>query len=78
MCFCSANLSETYFTNRQDRCVQIDECAHLADFYAALVDAIAQCSFRLKRSGELSLDKRCEEHPFKGANAFDAVVMWCF
>lgn len=43
-----ANLSEDYFTNRQDRYVQLTRCGALADFYDQFVRVVAAYSFRVK------------------------------
>jgi CDP-diacylglycerol--glycerol-3-phosphate 3-phosphatidyltransferase len=42
-----ANLSQDYFTNRQDRYVQMSRCGGLAQFYASFVDIIASYSFQV-------------------------------
>jgi CDP-diacylglycerol--glycerol-3-phosphate 3-phosphatidyltransferase len=42
-----ANLSEDYFTNRQDRYVQLTRCGALADFYDQFVHVVAAYSFRV-------------------------------
>ncbi|TNN68453.1 CDP-diacylglycerol--glycerol-3-phosphate 3-phosphatidyltransferase, mitochondrial [Liparis tanakae] len=37
-----ANLSDSYFTNRQDRYVLLEDCSEVADFFSDLVDAICE------------------------------------
>uniref|UniRef100_A0A1I7RRT6 CDP-diacylglycerol--glycerol-3-phosphate 3-phosphatidyltransferase n=1 Tax=Bursaphelenchus xylophilus TaxID=6326 RepID=A0A1I7RRT6_BURXY len=59
-----ANLSETYFTNRQDRYVVIENSPKLVDFFVALFDAVSSCSFQLSAEGKL--EPKCNCHPFKG------------
>ena len=49
-----ANLSQDYFTNRQDRYVLIENCKELADYYEDLLDKISQFSFEMKANGEFS------------------------
>ncbi|XP_014248219.1 CDP-diacylglycerol--glycerol-3-phosphate 3-phosphatidyltransferase, mitochondrial [Cimex lectularius] len=44
-----ANLSEDYFTNRQDRYIMIKDCKPLADFYWGLVKRISSVSFALDK-----------------------------
>lgn len=39
-----ANMSDSYFENRQDRYVLIHGCKDLADFWAGIVDGVANCS----------------------------------
>ncbi|KAG8225288.1 hypothetical protein J437_LFUL001902 [Ladona fulva] len=45
-----ANLSNDYFTNRQDRYMLIEDCPHLADFYDGLVSCVSSCSHIVKFS----------------------------
>ncbi|CAD5224458.1 unnamed protein product [Bursaphelenchus okinawaensis] len=59
-----ANLSDTYFTNRQDRYVVIENSPELVDFFVTLFEAVSSCSFQLKSDG--SLEPKCDVHPFKG------------
>jgi CDP-diacylglycerol--glycerol-3-phosphate 3-phosphatidyltransferase len=42
-----ANLSNDYFTNRQDRYIRIRSCREFADFLCELVDTVSECSFEL-------------------------------
>lgn len=43
-----ANLSDSYFTNRQDRYVFLQDCAEIADFFTELVDAVGDVSLQLQ------------------------------
>lgn len=43
-----ANLSEDYFTNRQDRYVQMADCGGLAQFYHQFVSIVAAHSFKVQ------------------------------
>lgn len=50
-----ANLSEDYFTNRQDRYVHMAECGGLAEFYHQFVSIVAAHAFRVSlRPSKLS------------------------
>ena len=49
-----ANLSGSYFENRQDRYMQFDQCKPLADHFAKLTDAIGSLSYSFQSSGELA------------------------
>ena len=49
----SANLSEEYFSTRQDRAWLFRELPALAEFYAGLVDVIASMSYQVTPEGEL-------------------------
>lgn len=51
-----ANLSEDYFTNRQDRYVEMARCGKLADFYDEFVRVVAAYSFRVKLVDESGVD----------------------
>lgn len=48
-----ANLSSSYFTNRQDRYILIRDCPDLADYLCELVDTIASFSYILDTEGLL-------------------------
>ena len=48
-----ANLSDTYFTNRQDRYVLIKNCKGIADYYDRLITELGKFSFTLNNEGEL-------------------------
>ncbi|MFH4979297.1 hypothetical protein AB6A40_006006 [Gnathostoma spinigerum] len=61
-----ANLSDSYFTNRQDRYIIIKNTPELAEFCCSLIDAVSSCSFLLKSDNTLETDPRCSIHPFKG------------
>ncbi len=65
-----SNLSNTYFTNRQDRYILIRNCPLLADFYAHIIDAVSSCSFLLQPNAIVNLDERCSIHPYAG-NLFE-------
>ncbi|KAJ8037705.1 CDP-diacylglycerol--glycerol-3-phosphate 3-phosphatidyltransferase, mitochondrial [Holothuria leucospilota] len=62
-----ANLSDSYFVNRQDRYIRIDGCCELATFYESLVKAICSFSFCLHANNTLSIDQSFGIHPFKGS-----------
>lgn len=62
----SANLSENYFTNRQDRYILFSDCKRMADFFHELVKAVASFSFSLQPDDTLKLHKMCSVHPYKG------------
>jgi CDP-diacylglycerol--glycerol-3-phosphate 3-phosphatidyltransferase len=53
--FIRANLSEQYFTNRQDRYMWITNAPLLANFYHQLILTIGSCSFKLDQRGQLLL-----------------------
>lgn len=50
-----ANLSDTYFTNRQDRYVLIRNSPLLCDYFDQLIKSVSKFSFLLRRDGEFSL-----------------------
>lgn len=50
-----ANLSEDYFTDRQDRCMVVLGCRELADWVDDLISVVADCSFNMDDSGDLSM-----------------------
>ncbi|XP_062330204.1 CDP-diacylglycerol--glycerol-3-phosphate 3-phosphatidyltransferase, mitochondrial [Osmerus eperlanus] len=63
-----ANLSESYFTNRQDRYVLLEDCGEVADFFSALVGAVGDVSLQLQSDDTVSmLDGMV--HPYRGNRA---------
>ena len=62
----SANLSESYFTNRQDRYVVLRNCPELADFLVHLVEAVSSFSFQVRADGKIKLHEDMPIHPFNG------------
>lgn len=60
-----ANLSNDYFTNRQDRYFIIEDCAELCDFYNNLVERVGEFSFRLLPNGMTTFNSDLNVHPFK-------------
>ncbi|XP_015366256.1 PREDICTED: CDP-diacylglycerol--glycerol-3-phosphate 3-phosphatidyltransferase, mitochondrial [Diuraphis noxia] len=60
-----ANLSQDYFTNRQDRYILIEDCKPLLDFYIGLVELLGRMSFQLTNKNTLMLDPTWEHHPYK-------------
>lgn len=61
-----ANLSDQYFTNRQDRYVLIKDCPELANFFEGLVQGVAGASFQLKANDEVELSSATAAHPYEG------------
>ena len=56
-----ANLSNDYFTDRQDRYIVFRNCGELADYFSGLVSGLVDdVCWRLDRSGELALPKRAD------------------
>uniref|UniRef100_A0A914CBK0 CDP-diacylglycerol--glycerol-3-phosphate 3-phosphatidyltransferase n=1 Tax=Acrobeloides nanus TaxID=290746 RepID=A0A914CBK0_9BILA len=64
-----ANLSDLYFTHRQDRYVFIENCPALADFFCDVFDAVTSFSFRLDSSGKLELNSKCHIDPINGSDS---------
>ncbi|MGH0138356.1 UNVERIFIED_CONTAM: hypothetical protein FKN15_038497 [Acipenser sinensis] len=60
-----ANLSDSYFTNRQDRYILLQDCAELADFFSELVGAVGDVSLQLQRDDTVQV-KEGMVHPYKG------------
>jgi CDP-diacylglycerol--glycerol-3-phosphate 3-phosphatidyltransferase len=50
-----ANLSEDYFTDRQDRCIIIQDCEPLADWFDDLINVLTDCSLNLTGDGSLKM-----------------------
>lgn len=64
--FVRANLSNDYFTNRQDRYFIIKDCEELCNFYNKLVEKVMEFSFILQADGNTSLNPAANCHPYKG------------
>ena len=50
-----ANLSEDYFTDRQDRCFVIQDCPPLADYFDDLISVLTDVSFNINDNGDLEM-----------------------
>lgn len=62
---CRANLSDSYFTNRQDRYVFLQDCPEIADFFTELVDAVGDVSLQLQGDNTVQVVEGMV-HPYKG------------
>ncbi|KAE8576146.1 hypothetical protein XENTR_v10004067 [Xenopus tropicalis] len=60
-----ANLSDSYFTNRQDRYVLFQGCSELADFFSDLVGAVSEASLQLQPDDTVQVEEGME-HPYQG------------
>ncbi|XP_051771429.1 CDP-diacylglycerol--glycerol-3-phosphate 3-phosphatidyltransferase, mitochondrial [Ctenopharyngodon idella] len=63
-----ANLSDSYFTNRQDRYVLLEDCGEVADFFAELVGAVGDVSLQLQPDDSVHMMEGMV-HPYKGNRA---------
>uniref|UniRef100_A0AC11EH61 Phosphatidylglycerophosphate synthase 1 n=1 Tax=Ovis aries TaxID=9940 RepID=A0AC11EH61_SHEEP len=63
-----ANLSDSYFTNRQDRYVFLQDCPEIADFFTELVDAVGDVSLQLQGDDSVQMVEGMV-HPYKGDRA---------
>ncbi|XP_048842760.1 CDP-diacylglycerol--glycerol-3-phosphate 3-phosphatidyltransferase, mitochondrial isoform X2 [Brienomyrus brachyistius] len=63
-----ANLSDSYFTNRQDRYVLLEDCHQVADFFAELVSAVSDVSLQLGPDDSVRMEEGMV-HPYKGDRA---------
>lgn len=63
-----ANLSDSYFTNRQDRYILIKNSPELANFFHHLVRAVSGLSFQLQMDDTLLLAPELNSHPYEGTN----------
>ncbi|XP_037611648.1 CDP-diacylglycerol--glycerol-3-phosphate 3-phosphatidyltransferase, mitochondrial [Sebastes umbrosus] len=60
-----ANLSDSYFTNRQDRYVLLENCSEVADFFSDLVEAVGDISLQLQPNDSVTMLEGMV-HPYKG------------
>lgn len=63
--FFRANLSDSYFTNRQDRYVLLENCSEVADFFSDLVEAVGDVSLQLQPDDSVTMLEGMV-HPYKG------------
>ncbi|PAV80114.1 hypothetical protein WR25_11859 [Diploscapter pachys] len=61
-----ANLSDSYFTNRQDRYILFENSKELADYFSQVVDVVGQLSFVLDKDGQCTINPLCPIHPVTG------------
>jgi len=64
-----ANLSEDYFTDRQDRCIIIQDCEPLADWFHELIQIVSDCSYQMNDVGDLAMMPNYPE-PWKNTSKF--------
>ena len=64
--FFSANLSNDYFTNRQDRCIVFEDSKELCDYFHNLVKTVSSVSLELKPDCSTEVSANCSEHPYQG------------
>ncbi|XP_062976208.1 CDP-diacylglycerol--glycerol-3-phosphate 3-phosphatidyltransferase, mitochondrial isoform X2 [Elgaria multicarinata webbii] len=60
-----ANLSDSYFTNRQDRYVFLQDSPEIADFFTELVDAVGDVSLQLQQDDTVKVMEGMV-HPYQG------------
>ncbi|XP_066472076.1 CDP-diacylglycerol--glycerol-3-phosphate 3-phosphatidyltransferase, mitochondrial [Tiliqua scincoides] len=60
-----ANLSDSYFTNRQDRYVFLQDSPEIADFFTELVDAVGDVSLQLQPDDTVKVMEGMV-HPYQG------------
>lgn len=61
-----ANLSDQYFTNRQDRYIIFENCSNLADYFDSLVNTVSTFSFQLRQDNSIVLHQNWSIHPYEG------------
>ena len=64
--FLRANLSADYFTNRQDRYIEIRNCPQLANYFHGLVSTVRSFSLHLQPDNTTKLSADFPAHPTKG------------
>eukprot|EP00794_Sanderia_malayensis_P009171 gene9171-10144_t len=63
-----ANLSNDYFTNRQDRCIVFEDCRELCDYFHELVNTVSSFSLQLSPQDTTHVHNNLCEHPYLGDN----------
>jgi len=75
---CRANLSELYFTHRQDRYIMLSKCPSLADFFDQLISSAQKYSFQLRPDNTVQLADGVTCHPFAGTATNCLWLMYTF
>lgn len=60
-----ANLSDTYFTNRQDRYLLIRDSPQICDYFDQLIKTVSKFSMKLQNDGEFKLHSNWKYDPTK-------------
>jgi CDP-diacylglycerol--glycerol-3-phosphate 3-phosphatidyltransferase len=60
-----ANLSNDYFTNRQDRYIEITDVP-LANFFSSLIEHVQEFSIKVNKSGDESMHEKWKYLPYEG------------
>lgn len=61
-----ANLSADYFTNRQDRYIEIKNCPQLANFFHGLISTVQAFSLELQPDNTTKMGENFPVHPTEG------------
>ena len=64
-----ANLSEDYFTDRQDRCYVIEDCEPLANYVEDMLNMMIDGSYNVNESGQLQMMPEWAE-PYKAPRKY--------
>lgn len=62
-----ANLSNDYFTNRQDRYIMFKDCAEICNYFHDLVKTVSKFSFQLTPDDQVNLHPDFNIHPYKNS-----------
>ncbi|CAF3777736.1 unnamed protein product [Rotaria sp. Silwood1] len=62
-----ANLNKTYFDNRQDRYLKLNNCSNLCKFFIDIIETIAKQSFKIEKNHDQPIFMG-KYHPYKGNN----------
>lgn len=57
-----ANLSESYFSNRDDRYILIKNCPELSDYFHDVIQATSSFSLKMSSDGSLAMDQTSFKH----------------
>lgn len=68
---CRANLSNDYFTNRQDRYIVFRNCKPLCDYFDELVETISTFSFQLSPNDTVAMRQDFKSHPYLKSSKID-------
>ena len=62
-------MSDSYFTNRQDRYIQFKDCVQVSNYFNDLVKAVADISFQLQSDNTTKAPVHIP-HPYEGESTY--------
>ena len=71
-----ANLSNDYFTNRQDRYFVFEDCPALATFYHNLIQTVSRYCLQLNADDSTAMPTTTSVHPYQVSQNYEMTFIW--